>query len=135
MNKTIAVAATLSLATVFLHVLGGGPEIHVPLLAAAPNVTLGAFITVLWHFVTVILLINSGALGLAAVRPDWRTPLAVLVSGQCFAAAILFLFYGWTRLDSVMMMPQWLLFVGIGGLAIAGLRPSRGPRGAAVDLS
>lgn len=135
MNKMISVAAGSSLATLFLHVSGGGPEIHEPLLAGAANVTLGAFISVLWHFVTVILLVNSAALGLAAVRPDWRKPLVVLVSGQYFAAAILFLFYGWTRLDSFMVMPQWLLFVGIGGLAIAGLRRPGGIRDAAESLS
>lgn len=135
MNKMISAAAALSLATFFLHVFGGGPEIHQPLLADAANVTLGAFVSVLWHFVTVILLINSGALGLAAARPDYRTPLVVLVSGQSFAAAIVFLFYGWTRLESFMAMPQWLLFAGIGGLAFAGSRRSRGTLSTAVNLS
>lgn len=135
MNKLIAAAAALSLATFLLHVIGGGPEIHQPLLAGAPSGTLAAFTSVLWHFVTVIVLINSGALGLAAVRQDWRKPLVVLASGQYLAVAMLFLFYGWTRLGSFMVMPQWLLFVGIGGLAIAGLSRSGGYRDAAAGLS
>jgi len=135
MNKLVIAAAALSLATFLLHVFGGGPEIHEPLLAGAPSAVLGAFVSVLWHFVTVILLINSGALGLAAVRPDWRKPLVVLVSGQCFAAAVLFLVYGWTRLESLVAMPQWLLLAGIGALAVAGLKGAGDIRVAPAGLS
>lgn len=135
MNKLIFAAAALSLATFFLHVFGGGPEIHEPLLSSAPTVTLGAFVSVLWHFVTVILLINSGALGIAAFRLNWRKPLVVLVSGQYFVGALLFLVYGWMRLESFIAMPQWTLLAGIGGLAVAGMQGAGGLRVAPASPS
>ena len=127
MNKILLAAAALSAATALLHVFGGGPEVHEPLLESGLSGLLAAFTSVLWHFVTVIVLANSAALCVAAIREDSRNALVVMVSGQYLAFAALFLIYGLMQLDSVMLMPQWLLFVAISGLAIAGMtRPGSG---------
>jgi hypothetical protein len=126
MNKWVLAAGALSLITLGVHIFAGGPEVHDAMLAlstAFPSV-LQAFISVMWHAITVILAINSVALLLAARYSPSQKTLVWFVVSQYIAFAALAIFYGVLRLGSILIMPQWIAFVLISGLAIAGLRTS-----------
>jgi len=122
MNRWILAAAIVSMLTFFIHVFGGGPEIHVPVLESSLSIELKAVLSVVWHGVSAMLLINSGALLVAARSSDYRLPLVALVSAQNLAFAVLFVFYGLAHLGTLLLMPQWLIFLALTGLSLAGLR-------------
>lgn len=133
MNKWIFSAGALSLVTLFVHIFAGGPEIHETLLslgATFPSM-LKAFISVMWHAISVILAINSIALFLAVWAPRMKHALVGVSVSQYIAFAILILYYGFSCLESAMPMPQWIIFLVISALAIAGLLRSNTER--AVD--
>ncbi len=123
MNKLILSAGILSVLTLFAHVFGGGPEIHIPVLESDLSLELKAILSVVWHAVTAVLVINSVALFLAAKSKGAEKMLVVFVSSQYLALAILFLFYGITHLGTLLLMPQWSVFLLMPALALAGLRP------------
>ena len=107
-------AAALMGLTFLLHVLSGGPEVHAPLQSALHDPFLAAFAAVLWHAVSVVLAVLAGGLWVLAERrdPAWEAALSAIQLG--FAA--LFVFYGLTRLGTLVAMPQWLIFLAIPAL-------------------
>jgi len=107
-------AAVLMGATFLIHVFAGGPEVHAPMLAALSEPDLGAFASILWHAVTVVLAVLAvGLWGLA----ERRDPLLeAVLSGIQLGFAGLFLFYGLARLGTVWPMPQWVIFLAIPAL-------------------
>lgn len=121
MNHWILTAAALSAATVLIHLFGGGPEVHDPLLASGLSVPLKAYASILWHAVTVVLIANSTALLVAARHPTAQPYLVLMAVAQYLGFALLFGVYGMTRLGSLMPMPQWIIFVAISALALTGL--------------
>lgn len=133
MNKWIASAGAFSTATIFLHIIGGGADVHVPILEGDLSVILKAYVSVLWHAVTVILVINSAALLVAAAQESTRRTIVWLVVGQYFGYAGLFIFYGLERLGTILLMPQWVFFLGISGLALMGLRSTSRPNDTKVE--
>lgn len=62
MSKSILLAAIISTITIGLHIVGGGKEVHEPILDANLTTILKAYTSILWHAVTVVLIINSVAL-------------------------------------------------------------------------
>lgn len=126
MNKWILAAGTLSALTLAVHVFAGGPDVHDAMLVLAgafPDV-LKTFISVMWHAVTLILAINSAALLLAMRQSPSQKALVWFVCCQYLAFAALFVLYGALQLGSLLLLPQWIVFVLISGLAITGLRAS-----------
>ena len=107
-------AAALMGATVLIHVFAGGPEVHAPLQAALPDPGLAAFAALLWHAVTVVLIVLAYGLWVLAGRRD--PALEITLSGVQIGFAGLFLFYGLTRLGTVWDMPQWLIFLALPAL-------------------
>lgn len=129
-NKWLLAASAASMSVFLLHLIGGGVDVHAPTLASAMSDLLKAYASVLWHFASAALLINSVALYLAARRQPLRVALTQLVIAQYLAFAALFMLYGLTRMGSLTVMPQWLLFLPIAALALYGLRAERqGPIG------
>jgi hypothetical protein len=126
MNKWILAAGLLSFITLGVHVFAGGPEVHDTMLglAGAFPPMLRTFISVMWHAITVTLAINSAALLLAARYFPLRKALVWFVCCQYMAFAALFVFYDLYQLDSLLLLPQWIVFILISGLAAAGLRTS-----------
>ena len=122
MNKWIFSAGVLSLLTCLLHVFGGGPEIHVPILNSALSIELKAIVSVIWHWTTALLIINGLALMWAAKQTEQQAAVTVLVAMQYLAFAALFLFYGIYLLGSVVIMPQWILFLAIVLVSLVGVR-------------
>lgn len=113
MNWTRLAAALMGL-TVFLHVFGGGPEVHDPLQAALTDPFLAAIAAVLWHAVTVVLAVLAGGLWVLAQRRD--PALEAILSAIQLGLAALFVFYSLTRLGTTMPMKQWIIFLVIPAL-------------------
>ena len=113
MNWTRLAAALMGL-TVLVHLFGGGAEVHDPLQAALSNPFLAAFAAALWHMVTVVLMVLAGGLWVLAQRHD--SALEAILSGIQLGFAAVFIFYGLTRLGTVMPMPQWIIFLIIPAL-------------------
>jgi len=121
-NKMVFVAGLLSVLTLFIHIFGGGPEVHDPVLQSALSVELKAILSVIWHAISAILLINAVALFIAAKSPMVLKPIVIIVSSQYLAFAALFIFYGVTHLDSLLPMPQWVIFIVLAVVGLIGLR-------------
>ena len=113
MSWTRLAAALMGL-TVLIHVFGGGPEVHDPLQATLSDPFLAAFAAVLWHMVTVALVVLAGGLWVLAKRHD--SALEAILSGIQLGFAAVFVFYGLTRLGTVMPMNQWIIFLMIPAL-------------------
>ena len=113
MNWTRLAAALMGL-TVLLHVFAGGPEVHDPLQVALSDPFLAAFAAVLWHMVTVALVVLAGGLWVLAQRHD--PALEAILSGIQLGFAAVFIFYGLTRLGTVILMNQWTIFLIIPAL-------------------
>ncbi|MCF6344735.1 MAG: hypothetical protein L3J15_08730 [Devosiaceae bacterium] len=128
MNIPILIAAIISFLTIGLHVFGGGPEIMDPINDSELSAYLKAITFVIWHAVTTILLINSLALLHAALKEKYRKPIIIITSAQYLLWAGLFIFYGITRLNDLLPMPQWIIFSTIPVLAIIGFLRSRKTR-------
>lgn len=124
-NKWIATTAVLSFGLTGVHVIGGGADVHAPLLTSDLSVLLKGYASVLWHAATANLLICSIMLAVACRDVTQHKMLISFVNLQFLAFAGLFLFYGETRLGSVFVMPQWIAFLGLVALALAGLRAER----------
>jgi hypothetical protein len=126
MNKWILAAGLLSFLTLGVHIFAGGPEVHDTMLelAGAFPPMLQTFISVMWHAITVTLALNSATLLIAARYYPLRKALVLFVCSQYMGFAALFVFYDLYQLGSLLLLPQWIIFVLISGLAAAGLRAS-----------
>lgn len=124
-NKLLAVAGALSLALTAIHIFGGGPDVHVPLLESNASDVVKGFASVVWHGVTVTLLICSVMLLIAAKSATHRSMLTGLVVVNYLAFTGLFLFYGIIRLGTIFLMPPWIGFLVIVLVALFGLSTDR----------
>ncbi|MEE9314521.1 MAG: hypothetical protein V3V02_07715 [Rhizobiaceae bacterium] len=122
MNKWVLGAGILSGITFFIHVIFGGWDVHTPLLESEIPLGLKAIVTIIWHTVSALILINTIALFISASRRKYSGPLISIVSAQYIALAILFIFYGLLRLGTVWLMPQWIVFILIPALAYLGIK-------------
>ncbi len=129
MNKWIFAAGVLSSLTFAVHVFAGGPDVHEPLLATDLSASLKTYISMLWHGVTAVLLINSAALFAAAFHRHLERSLVWPVILQYIAYAVLFVGYGLSYLGTVWTTPQWVVFLVISMLGVAGLHTGKHARG------
>lgn len=107
-------ASGLMAITFFIHVFSGGPEVHAPLQSALVDEGLAAYAALLWHAVSVVLAVLAAGLWILAQRND--LPLEAILSAIQLGFAGLFVFYGLTRLGSLQIMPQWIIFLVIPAL-------------------
>ncbi len=119
MNIAILLAASLMSVTVFVHVLMGGAEIMIPLRATPMPRLVRAVMDVVWHGVTVVLIVLAGALFWLAWHDN--PPLLWAVSAIQVGFAALFIWYGATQLRSLWPMPQWIVFLGVPVLSLWGV--------------
>jgi hypothetical protein len=115
-------AGAVSLTTSALHVLGGTGEILAPLLASNLPTAVKSVFDVMWHQITALLLVGGCAALIAAVRPAWRLPVAVLIGGHYAIITILFLALGAIWFSSPWPMPQWVFFGAVSVLLVIGSR-------------
>ena len=126
MNRWLLSAGTLALFTAGVHLVGGGHTIAAPLLASTlaevPRITMYG----VWHLVSLVLALSGVALLLAA-RPR------ALASARWMVAfiGVLWLGFGLVMLCVAaveagdgwwLKLPQWLLLMPVGALALAALR-------------
>lgn len=115
-------AAAGSLMTAAIHVFAGTAEIMSPVLATKLPPVVKGVVDVMWHQITALLLIGSGASLMAAARPAWRRPVAVLIGAHFALIALLFLAFGVLWFSSPWPMPQWVLFGAMAILMFVGYR-------------
>lgn len=120
MNPWYFAAAVMMFATSGLHVFGGGPEIHVPIQNSELAIELRAISAVLWHAVTVILVVFTAGY-LWSARMGGRSIVALMGVTQVGFAG-LFVYYGTTLLGSVWPMPQWIIFLSVPLVSFIGMR-------------
>ncbi len=111
-------AAILMAGTTGLHIVGGGAEFHAPIQASTLDLPLRAIAAVLWHFATIMLALQTGALLWLTRHPD-RAMTTLLAAIQIGFAGV-FLFYGWTMLGTVWILGQWTIFVVLALLILWG---------------
>jgi len=131
MNYWYLTAAGLSALTFVAHVFGGGPEIHIPVLQSELSDYFKAIFSVIWHAISAILILSSLVLLAAAMNRPGAQHAALLVAAQYLGFAILFVFYGLSRLDNLSQMPQWSVFTAIPVLILIGARARGSARAAA----
>lgn len=133
MNWWFLAAGSLSLVTAAVHMLLGGPEIHLPVQASEDlSREVRAVMAVVWHGVSAILSLSGAATIYAACTGKLKSTV-VFIAAQHAALAALFIGYGFVRFGSLLVIPQWTLFFVIVVLTGLGLRPwSRNP-GAGTD--
>jgi hypothetical protein len=104
-------AAALMAATTALHVIGGGAEFHTPIQTSSLDLPLRAISAVLWHFVTLMLVLQTAALLWLSLHPE-RGLAALLLAIQAGFAG-LFIYYGQTMLGTVWHLGQWTIFLAL----------------------
>ncbi|MGH1369629.1 MAG: hypothetical protein ACRBCL_13535 [Maritimibacter sp.] len=118
MRFSIAGAAAFCALTTGVHVVAGGPEVNAVVQASDLAPPLRAILGVIWHAVTVVLLVATFILAVASRRP---LPSAEVAIAAIFLGwAVLFVFYGVTMLGTLLIMPQWIVFLLIPALISAG---------------
>ncbi len=122
MNKWLLSASVMPTITLFLHLIGGGEEVHIPILKGGLSEELNAYVSIIWHTVTTMIVINSVVLFIASRRKELAQPLVWLVVAQYLSIAALFIIYGIARMGSIFIMPQWSFFIAISTVALFGLR-------------
>jgi len=125
-NMWLIAAATLSLTTTGLHVIGGTPEIMAPLNNSdAPALSKG-IAEVMWNQITLLLLIGTWVFWRAASRPNIAADLLQTIIVLYVGITFLFIASGISLFGSIWVMPQWTLFLVMAGLAVLGiLRPKK----------
>jgi hypothetical protein len=121
MNPWLLASGIASLVLVLVHIFPGGREVHRPMVASDWPEPAKAVWSVVWHAVTAVMALGGLALVAASLLPDHALALAVLPVTVFLAWTGLFLFYGLLRLGSVTILPQWVAFTVISGLALIGL--------------
>ena len=120
MNIPFAIAGAILVLTAGIHVFAGGPEYHDVYQSVLPTPHLAAMSAVLWHAVTVNLIVFAAAYFWLARHPS--RPLAMALAAIQAGWVGLFLFYGSSMLGSVWPMPQWIIFTAVLLLTIYGAR-------------
>ena len=130
MNLSLTGATALSGILVLAHIFGGGPEIHMPVLATELAPEIKAAVSVVWHGVTLVLIINTVLLLAATTNRPWGHTAAWIVVAQYGAFVVLFIAYGIIRLENLTQLPQWIAFLLIVVLTVLGLRrtPTQGAK-------
>jgi hypothetical protein len=106
-------AACISLLTAALHVIGGGPEFHLPALDSALSNQWKVAFSSVWHEITALLFFNGVFLILSGLALRKNLLVLWLVLSLNVAFAVLFFGYGVSRLGTPWALLQWVIFVVI----------------------
>ena len=116
MPVALLIAALLMLLTSGIHVFAGGPEIMTPIRQSNLSKPVKAVADVVWHGVTVMLLLMAAGLGWLAYMPN--PALLWMICAVQIGFAGLFIAYGLGQLGNLKQMPQWIIFLGIPALSL-----------------
>ncbi len=120
MNIPLTLAGAIMVLTTGIHFFAGGPEYHDIYQDVLPTAHLAAMSAVLWHAITVNLIVFSGAYFWLARHPS--RPLLITLAAMQIGWTALFIVYGTTMLGSLWPMPQWVIFLATVLLTIYGAR-------------
>lgn len=110
MNYFIAGAAALMGLTSAVHIFAGTGEIMSPIVAAdVLDPAIRAIAMVVWHMVSLVLVLSTLAIGYLAVRSN--SALGSFVVASQFGFALIFLYYNITQFGALFVLPQWTVFV------------------------
>ncbi|MBW1601545.1 hypothetical protein JJV70_05365 [Streptomyces sp. JJ66] len=122
MNGWLFAAGSLAAATTLIHVIAGGRDVVRPLLGSSMEAEPRRTLHVVWHFVTVDLLLSAVALIVLALRAEPNVPLALFIAAHYVAYTAAFLVgtltVGWSR--PLLRLPQWMLLLPVGTLTVIG---------------
>lgn len=122
MNGWLLTAGGIATATTLVHATAGGRSIVRPLLGSAVAAEPKRTLHVVWHMVTVDLLLSSVALLALAFVAAPSTALVLFIAAQYLAYAMVFLIVtltaDWPR--PLLQLPQWMLLLPVGVLALIG---------------
>ena len=123
LNIAYLVAAGLFVLTAAIHAFMGGPEINAAVQGSELHPLVRAVSAVVWHALTALFVIFGGAMAWAA----WHSARALVVTLLAVNVSFigLFLAIGIVVLGAVWPMPQWVLFGGISGVMLWGMRVDR----------
>ncbi len=120
MNIPITIAGAIMVLTTGVHVFAGGPEYHDVYQTVLPTAHLASMAAVLWHAITINLIVFAVAYFWLAQHPS--RPLMIALAAMQIGWIGLFLFYGTSMLGSLWPMPQWVIFSATVLLTIYGAR-------------
>ena len=123
LNKAYLAAAALFVMTAAIHAFMGGPEINAAVQGSELHPLVRAVSAVVWHALTALFVVFGGAMAWAAWHSARAVVVTVLAVNLSFVG--LFLAIGIVALGTVWPMPQWVLFGGISGVMIWGMRLDR----------
>lgn len=102
-------AAALMGLTTCVHLFAGTPEIMSPIMSAGIHPVVKATAMVVWHVVTLLLLLLTFAIAyLASHKNDALFTLTLAIQ---LSFAGLFLYYGLGTFGGVFTLPQWTVFL------------------------
>jgi len=113
MNTTWLVASIAATGVALTHVILGGREIARPLLNARDMHDVARYTNYFcWHMVTIVLFGQAAAFAWAAVYPDgYELAVAATMLSVLFTLWNLGLVF-WKG-QSLILMPQWMLFIAV----------------------
>lgn len=124
MNRPLVIAVVLAAFTAAVHILAGGSDVAVPLLASSlagePKLTLYA----VWHMASVVLAMSVPALIVGSLPRHARAAryLVLFVSALWCAFGLVFLGLVALQPESgwLFKLPQWILLLPVGLLGLWG---------------
>lgn len=131
MNRVLVSAALLAAFTAAVHIVAGGGDVAVPLLASSLDGTLKWTLYVVWHMVSVVLVLSAVALFVGAVPRHAASSryLVRFVSVLWCAFGALFLAVAALQPESggLFALPQWIVLLPVGVLGVLGGRNAAVP--------
>lgn len=120
-NMWFATAAAISFASVGLHVIGGTPEIMVPLEQSnAPQLSKG-IADVIWQQVTFLLVVGGIVFAWASRAKSKTFEISITMIVLYAGITLIFIGNGISRFAGIADMPQWVLFLAMTVLPVVGL--------------
>ena len=117
-NRPMFAASLIMGCAAFIHFFAGGLEIYDPLRSSSQDMLVISVLSVVWHFVSVQLVLMALALYHLARHPN-RALFVFLLATQ-IGFTLLFLGYGTVDMGSLMPMPQWTIFLAVALLMVWG---------------
>ena len=129
MNRLLLVASVLAAFTASIHLFVGTAEIAPPLLSSSLPSDVSFLLYACWHLVSLALTFSAVALFVSAL-PRYQQParlLAIYISWLWLAFGVVFLAIGLLGAHGTLLfkLPQWLLLLPVGLLALLGCAQSR----------
>ena len=106
----LAAFAVMAL-TVVAHAFGGGPEIWLPVYESSLSETVRISMGLVWHGLTILFIIMAVLSFMAYANPKLSVGINICLAPINLGIGGLALIYGFASTASVLILPQWILFL------------------------